>query len=201
MKTISPNNISNNGISFNKTIIRQSLIGSILAVSLVSTIFAGPNQKSCYAPPNPDPLVGVWNGTVSVPGLNFTGPANFSFHAGGTLNGQAAQCIGVPIISSTGNLFTVDTGAWKKSSNYNYKIMYTDVAVAPTVIAGGTQGVLPTTPIGRTGVFTKATLSNDCKTITLTGTIGLYDESDFNLDTALEGPLDITVTLHRVDLK
>lgn len=177
---------------------RQVLFGTIILIGLTESTLA--HSNSCYGPLI-DPLVGAWNGTFSVPALGYTGPVNFTFHAGGTLNGQGVQCIGVPITAPNGTLFTVDTGEWQRTSYYKYKIMYSDIGAAPTAIVDGAQGVFPTTAIGRTGTFGTATLSSDCKTVTLTGKIGVYGTNDPTLITPLQGPFDMTLVLKQVQFK
>jgi len=135
--------------------------------------------------------------------IGYSGPVNYSFHAGNTLHGQGAQCIGFPIvpISATGNLFTTCTGSWKRTGTNSYKLVYTDVGVNPTVINNGTNAVLPTTVAGRTGFFATSFSLNNCDKVIINGKIGLYDASDPTLKLApLAGPFDATLTLFRLDL-
>ncbi len=178
-------------------------LGVLLSLGITTFVSAA----DCVNPINPltDPLVGPWSGSLSIPALGFTGPVNYSFHAGNTLHGQGAQCIGYPIVplSKTGNLFTTCTGSWSNVSG-SYKILYTDVGVNPTVITVVINkpiknvAVLPTTIAGRTGFFSSNFSLTDCDNVVITGKIALYDQNDPTLRTPLVGPFDANLVLTRV---
>ena len=180
------------------------ILAAALTMGMMSPAFAA--GTTCLNPLNIliDPVVGVWTGTISIPELGYIGPVNFSIHAGGTLNGQGVQCIGVPLAAPNGHLFTVDTGAWKQVGATTYKVMYTDIGAEPTSIQGGTQGVLPTKTIGRTGFFGTMQLTS-CKTLTMKGKIGIYGNSVVDDPTlsspATIGPFDATLKLSLVGLR
>jgi len=176
---------------------KSLFLATILSLGIATAASA---TNLCVNPINPfiDPVVGAWSGSLSIPALSYNGPVNYSFHAGNTLHGQGAQCLGFPLISATGNLFSTCTGVWKRTSLTGYKIVYTDVGVNPTVT--GATAVLPTSLAGRTGFFGNFSLT-DCNKIVITGKIALYGVNDPKMQmTPLAGPFDATLTLYSVDI-